>query len=164
MFRKKLANDLEWIREVLVPFKEELVGMAVESTYNWYCLVDGLMEEGYRVHLANPSAISQYSGLKHSDDRHDAFWLAEMLRLGILPESYIYSKEQRPVRDPLRKRGNLVRLRPSLVISLQNILSRNLGRKVNVHDVKALREDRISPLLESNEDLVLAGRGSKRGD
>ncbi len=47
------------------------------------------------------------------------------------------------------------------MISLQNILSRNLGRKVNVNDVKALREDRITPLLEASEDLALAGRVSK---
>ena len=147
------------VRDTLKPFQEELVGIAVESTYNWYWMVDGLMENGYQVHLANPSAIQQYSGLKHSDDKHDAFWLAEMLRLGILPEGYIYPREERPVRDLLRKRGHLVRLRTSLIISLQNILSRNLGRRVNVNDVKALREDRISPLLERNEDLALVNRG-----
>jgi len=45
----------------------------VESTYNWYWLVDGLMEEGYKVHLANPSAIQRYVGLKHADDKYDAF-------------------------------------------------------------------------------------------
>jgi transposase len=50
----------------------------VESTYNWYWLVDGLMEAGYKVHLANPSAIQQYSGLKHADDKQDAFWLAQI--------------------------------------------------------------------------------------
>jgi len=65
VFRKKLSNDLEWIREVLVAFKEELVGIAVESTYNWYWLVDGLMEEGYRVHLANPSGSRLGSGLQN---------------------------------------------------------------------------------------------------
>ncbi len=161
VFQKKLSNDLRWIWEVLHPFREELMGVVMESTYNWYWLVDGLMEEGYRVHLANPSAIQQYSGLKHVDDRDDSFWLAEMLRLGILPEGYIYPKEERPIRDLLRKRGHLVRLRTSLVISLQNILSRNLGRKVNVNDVKALREDRVSSLLEGSEDLALAGRVSK---
>jgi transposase len=161
VFKKKLPNDLGLIRNTLEPFREELVGIAVESTYNWYWMVDGLMDDGYRMHLANPSAIKQYSGLKHVDDKHDAFWLADMLRLEILPEGYIYPKEERPVRDLLRKRGHLVRLRTSLVNSLQNILSRNLGRKVNVNDVKALKEDRVSVLLEMNEDLTLAGQVSK---
>jgi transposase len=161
VFKKKLPNDLAVVGDTLKPFQAELVGIAVESTYNWYWLVDGLMEKGYKVHLANPSAIQQYSGLKHSDDRHDAFWLAEMLRLGILPEGYIYPKEERPLRDLLRKRGHLVRLRTSLIISLQNILSRNLGRKIDVNDMKAIKEDRVSPLLERNEDLALAGRVSK---
>jgi transposase len=161
VFKKKLPNELGLIRETLQPFQGELVGIAVESTYNWYWLVDGLMEAGYRVHLANPSAIQQYSGMKHLDDKHDAFWLAEMLRLGILPEGYIYPKEERPVRDLLRKRGHLVRLRTSLVVSLQNILSRNLGRKVKVNDVKSLREDRISSFLEMSEEIALAARVSK---
>jgi len=161
VFKKKLSNDLPLVQDTLKPFKEELVGIVVESTYNWYWMVDGLMEGGYKVHLANPSAIQQYSGLKHSDDQHDAFWLAEMLRLGILPEGYIYPKEERPIRDLLRKRGHLVRLRTSLIISLQNILSRNLGIKMNVNDMKVIKEDRVSLLLERNEDLALAGRVSK---
>jgi transposase len=161
IFKKRLPNEPQLVLDVLKPYQEEIVGIVVESTYNWYWLVDTLMEEGYKVHLANPSAIQQYSGLKHADDKHDAFWLAEMLRLGILPEGYIYPKQERPVRDLLRKRGHLVRLRTSLIISLQNILSRNLGRKVNANDVKCLREDRITPLLEMSEDLALAGRVSK---
>ncbi len=66
---------------------------AVESTYNWYWLVDGLEEAGYKLHLTNPSAIQQYEGLKHTDDKWDSFWLAHMLRLGILPEGYIYPKK-----------------------------------------------------------------------
>ena len=74
----------------LAPFKKDLAGVVVESTYNWYWLVDGLQEEGYKVHLANPAAIKQYKGLKHTDDRWDSFWLAHMRRLNILPEGYIY--------------------------------------------------------------------------
>jgi transposase len=161
VFKKRVSNDPQLVRDVLKPYKEEIVGVAVESTYNWYWLVDALMEEGYKVHLANPAAIQRYSGMKHVDDKHDAFWLAEMLRLGILPEGYIYPKEERPLRDLLRKRGHLVRLRTSLVISLQNILSRNLGVDVVVNEVKRLREDRVTPLLGESEDLALAGRVSK---
>jgi transposase len=159
--QKKLPNDLFVIREFLKPWKKEIVGLVVESTYNWYWLVDGLMDSGYKVHLANPSAIQQYSGLKHADDKHDAFWLGEMLRLGILPEGYIYPKEARPIRDLLRKRRHLVRLRTSLILSLQNIISRNCGVSCKANEVKRLKEDRVSPLLEGNEDLALAGQSSK---
>jgi transposase len=159
--QKKLPNDLFVIREFLKPWKKEIVGLVVESTYNWYWLVDGLMDSGYKVHLANPSAIQQYSGLKHADDKHDAFWLGEMLRLGILPEGYIYPKEARPIRDLLRKRRHWVRLRTSLILSLQNIISRNCGVSCKANEVKRLKEDRVSPLLEGNEDLALAGQSSK---
>lgn len=158
---KKLPNDLRLILTMLEPFREDLVGIAVESTYNWYWVVDGLMEKGYNVHLANPSAIQQYEGLKHADDKHDAFWLAEILRLGILPEGYIYPKEKRPMRDLLRKRGHLIRLRTSMLISLENIITRNCGRKVSVNDMKRLWEDGVAPYLEGQEDLALAGRVSK---
>ena len=47
------------------------------------------MEADYRVHLANPAAMPQYSGLKYTDDHSDARWLAHLLRLGVLPEGYI---------------------------------------------------------------------------
>jgi hypothetical protein len=57
------------------------------------------MDHGYRVHLANPAAIQKYTGLKYADDEHEAFWLAEMLRSGILPEWYIYPKEDRASKD-----------------------------------------------------------------
>jgi transposase len=161
IWKKKLRNDPSLISATLRPFKEDIVGVVVESTYNWYWLVDLLMEEGYLMHLANPSRIQQYSGLKHGDDEDDAFWLAEMLRLHILPEGYIYPKEQRPLRDLLRKRGHLVRLRTSLILSLQNILARNVGAKMKANHIKALRTDHVTPLLACNDDLALAGRVSK---
>jgi len=161
VYRRRLGNDLDMILSALAPHQAAIEGLVVESTYNWYWLVDLLMAKGYEVHLANPAAIQKYKGLKHADDRHDANWLAEMLRLNILPEGYIYPKEERALRDLLRKRGHLVRLRTSLIISLQHIITRNCGIMVRVNDVKRLREDRISPLLDSNEDILMAGTVSK---
>jgi transposase len=119
------------------------------------------MEEGYRVHLANPAGIQKYKGLKYSDDQDDTFWLAHLLRLGILPEGYIYPKEERPVRDLLRKRGHLVKLRTSLINSLQGIIHRNCGVKLNATKIKALKENNVAPLLSGQEDLALSGMVSK---
>ena len=161
VFKRKMPNEPGTILSSLENFKEGVVGVVVESTFNWYWLVDLLDEAGYRVHLANPAAIQKYSGLKHADDKHDAFWLAEMLRLKILPKGYIYPKEERPIRDLLRKRGHLVRLRTSLILSLQNIVARNCGVRLSVNDAKRLKEDVVVPLLEANDDLALAGAISK---
>lgn len=159
--RRRLPNDPGLILQFLTPYKADIVGVVVESTYNWYWLVDALMEDGYRVHLANTTAIQKYSGMKHSDDKDDAFWLAEMLRLNILPTGHIYPKDERPIRDLLRKRGHLVKLRTSLILSLQNIIDRNCGVRIKVNDIKRLREDKVAPFMEANEDLALAGLVSK---
>ena len=106
--RRKLSNDLNQIFLYLEPFKKQLTGLVVESTFNWYWLVDALIEANFHVHLANTTAIQQYSGLRYGDDNSDADWLAEMLRLGILPVGYIYPKEERTVRDLMRKGMQLV--------------------------------------------------------
>lgn len=94
IFKKRVPNDLDQILQTLSPYQDKIKGFVVESTYNWYWLIDGLMDSGYSgAHLANPSAIKQYEGLKHIDDQHDAFFLAQLLILGILPEGYIYPKK-----------------------------------------------------------------------
>lgn len=69
VYQKRLPNDLNEILGALMPHREQTVGVVVESTYNWYWLVDGLMNAGYKVHLANPAAIRKYEGLKYSDDQ-----------------------------------------------------------------------------------------------
>lgn len=161
IFHKKLPNDVATIIQTISLYEGMIGGIVVESTYNWYWLVDALMDQGLTVHLANPSAIQKYAGLKHADDKHDAFWLAEMLRLDILPEGFIYPKEERPIRDLLRKRSHLVNLRTSLIISLKNIISRNCGCSLKANDVKRLKENKVSPFLAYNDDLALAGQVSK---
>jgi hypothetical protein len=116
VYQRRLGNDLSYILSRLAPYKETIQELAVESTFNWYWLVDGLMEAGYKVYLVNTAAVKRYEGLKYSDDHSDARWLAHLLRLGILPEGYIYPKEGRAVRDLLRKRGQLVQLRTTNIL------------------------------------------------
>jgi len=156
VFQKRLPNELEVVLKALDGFKEELNGVAVESTYNWYWLVDGLKENGYRVHLANPAAIGQYNGLKDANDKTDALFLAQLLKLGILPEGYIYPKEERPVRDLLRRRGLLVRQRTQHILSFQSLIARQTGLKVTNNLVRKLKEGDVGDLLH-DEYLILAG-------
>ena len=143
LYRKKQSCDLDQILKGLEPFKDNIEGIAVESTYNWYWLVDGLMAAGYRVHLVNTAAVKQYEGLKYTDDDSDAFWLAHLLRLGILPTGHIYPKESRGVRDLLRKRGQLVRQRTAHILSIENLYARNSGDRLSCNAIKCLTEEQI---------------------
>src|SRR5258707_1309822 len=69
--QKRLPNDIGKITGFLARWQDELAGVVVESTYNWYWLVDGLQDAGLHVHLANTAAVKQYEGLKHSGDETD---------------------------------------------------------------------------------------------
>jgi transposase len=155
VYQKRLPNDLPLITHQLSGYREALQGIVVESTFNWYWLVDGLMDQGHRVHLANTAAIQQYEGLKYTDDHSDARWLAHILRLGVLPVGYIYPKEERAVRDLLRKRGQMVRQRTTNLLSLQNLITRNTGRSISSNRIKTLDAQQIDDLLP-NPDLALA--------
>src|SRR2546427_10870292 len=136
VYQKRLPNELAVILPELCVYQWRLEGIVVESTYNWYWLVDGLMEQGYKVHLANTAAIQQYEGLKYTDDDSDARWLAHLLRLGVLPQGYIYPKEERAVRDLLRKRSQLVHHKTANLLSVQNLYTRNTGLSIGANRIK----------------------------
>src|SRR3989337_2470307 len=155
VYQKRLPNDLALILKEPSASQSELEGIVVESTYNWYWLVDGLMEQGHKVHLANTAAIQQYEGLKYTDDNSDARWLAHILRLGVLPQGYIYPKPERGVRDLLRKRSQLVRQRTTNLLSIQNLVTRNTGSSLSGNRIKGLDVQQVDELLP-NGDLALA--------
>ena len=140
LYSKRLPNQLTPILAALEIHRAELSGVVVESTYNWYWLVDGLLEAGYRVHLANTAAIKQYDGLKHRGDESDARHLAHVLRLGLLPEGHIMPKDARAVRDLARKRMQLVQQRTSQILSIENSLSRYTGGRISSNSIKRLQE------------------------
>ncbi len=143
LFQRRLPNRLQEVLDALAPHRGELAGVVVESTYNWYWLVDGLQENGYRVHLANTAAIKQYDGLKHSGDVSDAAHLAQLLRLGILPTGYILPKAERAARDLARKRLQLVRCRTAQVLAVENLFARNTGARPSSNVVKRFAPEDI---------------------
>ena len=89
------------------------------------------MEAEYRVPLANPAAMQQYSGLKYPDDDSDARWLTHWLRFGVLPEGYIDPKAERAVRDALRTCSPLGRQQTAHVRRLHNIIVRHPGVRLS---------------------------------
>ena len=140
--QRRLPNDITKIVDFLARWQGELAGVVVESTYNWYWLVDGLQEVGFQVHLANTSAIN----LKHSGDETDAQHLAHLLRLGILPTGTILPKEHRAVRDLARKRMQLVQSCTAHVLAVENIMARQLGGRMTSNQIKRLTNDAIDNL------------------
>jgi transposase len=146
--RGRLVNDLLTVLDWLGPYREDLAGVVVESTYNWYWLVDGLVAHGYPVHLANTAAIRQYDGLKYRDDASDARWLAKLLRLGQLPEGYICPRGERAIRDLLRKRSQLVRLATTNLLSIQNLFARSKGENISANRVKQLTPEAVDAAFE----------------
>lgn len=141
--RRRLPNDLGQILGTLAPHREELAGVVVESTYNWYWLIDGLQAAGYRVHLANTAAMKRYEGLKYSNDESDAAYLAHLLRLGILPTGYICPGQQRALRDLARKRLQLSRHRTLHILSVESNWARQTGGRLSGRAVKELTEETL---------------------
>lgn len=156
IMHRKLDCNLEQVANFLKPLKPQLQAMAVESTFNWYWLVDGLRAEGYTIDLANPARIEQYSGIKHADDKHDAFHLAELQRLNILPKAYIYDAELRPVRDLFRRRTNLVQQRTALFLSCKSLYARTTGQPMPLKQLKSMEPKEAKELFEHPANQLIA--------
>lgn len=156
LLQRKLPCELAAILPVLEPYRERITTIAVESTFNWYWLVDGLQDHGYHVVLANPARMQPYSGLKHTDDVSDAFFLTELLRLDILPTGHLYDRVTRPVRDLLRRRMLLVRQRTTLILSFKSLHERTLGQRVPLVRVKRLSPEEAQAGFTAPADQLLS--------
>jgi transposase len=153
---RKLDCNLKEITDYLEPLKSQLQSMAVESTFNWYWLLDGLREQGYPIDLANPAKIEQYSGLKHVNDKDDAFHLAELQRLNILPKAHVYDPKLRPVRDLLRRRSGLVHQRTALLLSFKSLYTRTTGQALDLSDAKRMEPKEAPKLYEHPANQLIA--------
>jgi transposase len=156
LLHKRVPNEMPRVLEVLEPHREEIDTVAVESTFNWYWLVDGLQEANYNLVLANPAKIDQYDGLKHLDDKSEAYFLAELLRLGILPMGHIYNKETRPVRDMLRRRMGLVRQRTALMLSFKGLYTRNTGQTLGLGQLKTMGVSETREMFNHPADQLIS--------
>jgi transposase len=159
VFERRFPNDLETIRAGLEPYRRRIRVLAVESTYNWYWLVDGLRKLGYEVKLANPAKMQENIGLKFANDKTDARFLARQLIMDTLPEGYIYPEETRGIRDILRRRMRLVHARTGEWLSLESLVARHTGRDMNL---KELTDCDIAEVLREQPHALLMARANLR--
>ena len=152
-YRQRLPNDLSLLDAALMPFREDLAGVAVESTYNAYWLIDGLQAQGYPMRMVNTLAVPQYAGLKHGDDDSDARHLAELMRLGVLPTAYIYPRGQRPLRDLLRRRMLLVQQSVRLLQSVQGYWARATGQRLSANGFRHLTRQQLTETFPEPTEL-----------
>jgi len=154
VLERRVHNDIDLIISTLSPYRAELAGCVVETTYNWYWLVDGLMDAGFPVHLAHTAAIPQYSGLKHSNDHTDARHLAHLFRLNILPTGYIYPRALRGTRDLLRRRLLFVHQHTRQLLSLQSLISRYTGQQLNGRQIQQVDREQLAAWLPDESVLL----------
>jgi len=156
MAHRKLECNLNEVVDFLKPHRAQLESIAVESTFNWYWLVDGLRKLDYPIDLANPAKIQQYHGLKHVGDKDDAYHLAELQRLNILPKAHVFEPELRPVRDLLRRRTSLVHQRTSLLLSFKSLFVRTTGQGLDLKELKKMEPKQAPKLYEHPANQLIA--------
>lgn len=155
LLEAKLDNDAALVIKALSRYKKRLKSIAIESTFNWYWLVDALMDAGFNVMLVNTAKVIQYSGLKRTDDRYDAFHLAHLMRLGILPTGHIYPKPLRGLRDLVRKRIQLVQNRSSHITRLKLLVQMHAGYTIDAGTIKTKKF--VLPVIgDHNVQLALS--------
>ena len=163
LVNKKVANDIGAIIELLsaIPGKTKVV---LESTFNWYWLVDGLQDSGYEVVLAHTLALSMITRARVKTDRRDAVVLARLLRMDEVPEGYIYPRETRGIRDLIRRRGSVVALRAREYAGLRRLLYQEGLCDHSRSGSRQMSEDELEEVFKNPEVRMTAAQEFARID
>ena len=108
--------------------------VVLEATYGWYWAADVLEAAGAEVHLAHPLGVKAFTYRRVKDDQRDAADLADLLRMGRLPEAWIAPLPVRELRELTRYRAKLVGLRTSCKDQVHAVLAK-LGVPVTCTDI-----------------------------
>jgi transposase len=128
------GNELGWVRIDNDPkaLRAECrkagrgAAVAIEATYGWYWAVDALLAAGFEVHLAHPLGMKALRKRKRvKTDPRDAYELANLLRLGSLPEAYIAPPDLRELRELVRHRRQLVKLATAVKAGVRALLAKH---------------------------------------
>jgi transposase len=119
----RIVNDADRLTDVITRAGEN-AEVVLESTYGWYWAVDALQGVGASVHLAHPLGVKAFEYRRHKDDFRDSIDLADLLRMGRLPESWIAPPETRELREVVRHRAKLVSLRSHCKAEVHAVLAK----------------------------------------
>src|SRR5215472_14760341 len=98
--------------------------VVLEATYGWYWAADVLQAAGAEVHLAHPLGAKGFTYRRVKNDERDAADLADLLRMGRLPEAWIAPPEIRGLREAIRHRSKLVATRSALKAQVHAVLAK----------------------------------------
>jgi transposase len=120
---RRIVNDRETFLELLG--EPDGTHVALEATYGWEWLAELLEEAGYELHLAHPLRTRAIAAARVKTDAIDAKTLAHLLRAGFLPEAYVAPRELRDLRELLRHRATLTRMRSAVKNRVHAILAKH---------------------------------------
>jgi transposase len=116
--------------------------VVLEAAYGWYWAADVLAEAGAAVHLAHPLGIKGFAYRRVKNDERDAADLADLLRMGRLPEAWIAPAEVRELREAVRHRCKLVAVRSGLKAQVHSVLAKQ-GVHVPMSDLFGVRGTKL---------------------
>ena len=155
----RISNDPEYLRAVMER-AGEAPEVVLEATYGWYWAADTLAELGAHVHLAHPLGVKMFAYRRVKNDQRDAADLADLLRMGRLPEAWIAPPACRELRGWVRHRAKLVGLRSSLKCQIHAVLAA-AGVQVPMSDLfgaggrQLLTSARLTPESRARVDSLL---------
>jgi transposase len=126
--------------------------VVLEATYGWYWAVDVLAEAGARVHLAHPLGVKGFAYRRVKNDVRDAADLADLLRMGRLPEAWIAPPEVRELRELVRHRHKLRQVCSGFKAQVHAVLAKN-GLEIGCSDLFGVRGRQQLTALGPSGDL-----------
>src|SRR6186997_2803579 len=152
----RISNDPEYLRQVMER-AGEAPEVVLEATYGWYWAADTLAELGAHVHLAHPLGVKMFSLRRVKNDQRDAADLADLLRMGRLPEAWIAPPTCRELRGWVRHRAKLVGLRSSMKCQVHGVLA-HAGIWVPMSDLFGVAGQQLLAELSAGTRLSVESR------
>lgn len=137
----RIVNDVDRLIDVIA-HAGEAPEVVLEATYGWYWAVDALQDVGARVHLAHPLGVKAFEYRRVKNDERDAADLADLLRMGRLPEAWIAPPATRELRELVRHRAKLVGLRSHCKAEIHAVLAK-CGVQVVMSDLFGLEGNEL---------------------